>query len=172
MSTALRMQPLVAALDVALLNTLTEELVAPGRYGLHHYEIGERVTVSAECLSTDRFLIARRVKLDTRIEDPEVFDRAAAPEAEFARRGGEWYLVRVSRGAYSGPEEDPHAHAVALLRLVAREQADSLRRLVQERELPRFPGSSLRRASGRRGWVARAFTCIRAALGRSRDDHR
>ena len=167
MSTALRMQPPIAALDAALLDTLTEELVAPGRYGLHHYEIGEGVTVSAECLSTDRFLIARRITLDTRTEDPEVFDRAAAPEAEFVRRGRTWHLVSVSRGAYSGPERDPHALAVALLRLVAHEQADSLRRLAQERKLARFPGSSLRRTSGRRGWVARAFTCIRAALGRS-----
>lgn len=168
MSTALRVQPPVAALDAALLDTLTEELVAPGRYGLHYYEIGEGVTASAECLSTDRFLIARRITLDTRTEDPEVFDRAAAPEAEFVRRGRTWHLLSVSRGAYAGPETDPQALAVALLRLVAHEQADSLRRLVQERELPRFPGSSLRRASGRRGWVACAFTCIRAALGRSR----
>ena len=166
MSTALRMQPPVAALNTALLDTLTEDLVAPGRYGLHHYEIGKGVTVSAECLSTDRFLIARRVTLDTRTEDPEVFDRAAAPEAEFVRQGRTWHLVSVSRGAYAGPETDPHALAVALLHLVAHEQADSLRRLVQER--PRFPGSSLRRASERRGWVARAFTCIRATLGRTR----
>jgi len=110
--------------SAAILGRLTEGLTAPSGFGLISRETGSRgQAVRAERLSEDRYLITRVVELDTRTEDPEVYDRAAAPEVEFVRQGGDWVPVAARRGAYSGPEHDPHDLAVALLRLVAHEHS-------------------------------------------------
>lgn len=118
--------------SAAILHRLTAGLADPAGFGLISHEIGDAEvgapTVAAERLCADRYLITRYVELDTRTEDPEVNDRVAAPEVEFVRQGDDWFPVAAQRGHYEGDEHDANALAVALLRLVAHEQAGELAR--------------------------------------------
>lgn len=106
---------------------LTVGLADPAGFGLISHEIGSAdegaPTVRAERLSADRYLITRYIELDTRTEDPELGDRVAAPEVEFVQQGDDWFPVAARRGHYDGREHDANELAVALLRLVARDQA-------------------------------------------------
>lgn len=136
--------------SAAILHRLTAGLADPAGFGLISYEIGDAdvgaPTVRAERLGADRYLITRYIELDTRTEDPELNDRVAAPEVEFVRQGGDWFPVAARRGHYDGREHDADALAVALLRLVAHEQAGELARGI---DWPTSPGLSFRPQYGR-----------------------
>lgn len=111
-----------------ILDHLTADLTAPPGFGLIGLELDNlparsAPTVRAERLSAERYVITRFVEVDTRIEDPEVNDRVAAPAVEFVRHGDVWFPVAAQRGVYEGPERDIHALAAAMLRIVAEEQS-------------------------------------------------
>lgn len=118
--------------SAAILHRLTAGLADPAGFGLIAHEIGSAETgaptVAAERMGADRYVVTRYIELDTRTEDPEVNDRVAAPEVEFVRQGDGWFPVAARRGHYEGDEHDANALAVALLRLVAHEQAGELAR--------------------------------------------
>lgn len=135
--------------SAAILHRLTAGLADPmanivgGRVvatGLIAVEIGpgRAPTVRAERLSADRYVVTRYVEIDTRTEDPEVNDRVAAPEVEFVHEGDNWFSVVARRGHYEGDEHDPNTLGVALLRLVALEQASELARGL---DWPASPGA-------------------------------
>ena len=134
--------------SAAILHRLTAGLADPAGFGLIAHEIGSAgtgaPTVAAERLSAERYVVTRYVELDTRTEDPDVNDRVAAPEVEFVRQGDGWFPVAARRGHYEGDEHDTNALAVALLRLVAREQADELARGL---DWPTSPGVNFHAAA-------------------------
>lgn len=136
--------------SAAILRRLTAGLADPAGFGLISHEIGSAdagaPTVRAERLDADRYLITRYIELDARTEDPELNDRVAAPEVEFVRQSDDWFPVAARRGHYDGREHDASALAVALLRLVAREQAGELARGI---DWPASPGMYFRPRHGR-----------------------
>lgn len=118
--------------SAAILHQLTAGLADPAGFGLIAHEIGSAKdgapTVAAERLGADRYVVTRYIEIATRTEDPEVNDRVAAPEVEFLREGDNWFPIAARRGHFEGDEHDTNTLAMALLRLVACEQAGELAR--------------------------------------------
>jgi len=151
----------------AILHQLTAGLADPAGFGLIAHEIGSAEdgapTVAAERLNANRYVVTRYIELDTRTEDPEVNDRVAAPEVEFVREGDHWFVVAARRGHFEGDQHDANTLAVALLRLVACEQAGELARGL---DWPAAPGVAFRAARSRPSSWSKFFAVVALAARR------